>query len=185
MSGIVEIASNLWAAKQPLGGWLGELRTRMTVVRLTDGGMLLHSPVRLSADIRASLDVLGPVRWIIAPNRAHHLFVADYLTAFPHAKLFGAPGLPEKRKDLRFDGILGNDPEPAWAGEISQHLFQGAPYLNEIFFLHRPSRSVISTDIVLNIVQASGLRARLFCLISGTEGRFGPHRLVRMMISDH
>jgi hypothetical protein len=81
----------------------------MTVIRLGNGGLFLHSPVPLDGALRAALDQLGQVRAILAPSKAHHLFVDDYVKEYPEAKLHGAPGLPEKRKDLKFDSILSDE----------------------------------------------------------------------------
>jgi len=101
------IDTNLWTVDRPFGRLVGSIGTRMTVIKLADGGLFLHSPVKLDPELRAALDQLGPVRFVAAPNRAHHLFVGDYIGAFPEATIFAAPGLPEKRKDLNFHGVLG------------------------------------------------------------------------------
>src|SRR5262249_19915629 len=126
------LAPNLWVAeaqlKLPIG--LGYLPYRMTVIRLADGSLFLHSPIRLDATIRVALEKLGPVHAIVAPSRAHHLYVADYVKAFGQAWLHGAPSLMEKRRDLKFNSILGDLPSTDWSGQIEQHLFRGAPLLN-------------------------------------------------------
>ena len=44
------------------------LGTRMTVVRLTNGGLLLHSPVLMSPALREELDAIGPVSHIVCPD---------------------------------------------------------------------------------------------------------------------
>ena len=69
------------------------------------------------------------------------------------------------------------------AGQIEQHLFKGAPWLNEVVFFHPSSRSVIFTDLVSN-VPAEYKDARVFYGLVGAKGRFGPHRFVRLMIRD-
>ena len=61
------LASGLWVAERPLGNPLVEIGTRMTVIRLRDGGLFLHSPVKLDPELRAALDALGPVRAIVCP----------------------------------------------------------------------------------------------------------------------
>ena len=59
--------SNLWTADGQVDvGMPSFLRkydfsTRMTVIRLPDGGLFLHSPIRLSDGLRAELDALGTV----------------------------------------------------------------------------------------------------------------------------
>ena len=117
MDALRAIAPGLWVADRPLRLAVGDIGTRMTVIRLADGGLFLHSPVRLDAETRRALDALGPVRAAVAPNKAHHLFVGDYRT-YPEAELWAAPGLAEKRKDLPFDGTLSDQAPPAWMAFI-------------------------------------------------------------------
>jgi hypothetical protein len=156
----------------------------MTVVRLADGSLFLHSPVSLDAETRTALDEIGTVRAIVAPSRAHHLFAVDYTKAYPGAKLHGAPGLPDKRKDLKFSSTLSDEAHADWQGQIEQHLFRGAPVLNEVVFFHPTTRTVIFTDLVFNVATEDASRARVFNWVTGAAGHFGPHRLIRRMISD-
>lgn len=180
------LAPDLWVVDRPfkLPLRMGDIGCRMAVIRLADGGLFLHSPVPLDADLRAALNAIGPVRAIVAPSKAHHLFVGDYLKAFPGAKLHGAPGLAEKRTDLKFDSILGDEADAYWRGQIDQHLFRGARLLNEVVFFHRATRTVIFTDLVFNVAASDRSRARIFYWLSGAAGSFGPHRLVRRAITD-
>jgi hypothetical protein len=156
----------------------------MTVVRLPSGGLFLHSPVRLDEPTRRALDAIGPVQSIVAPSKVHHFFVGDYRTGYPEARLFAAPGLPEKRRDLRFDAVLDDGSQSEWGGVLEHALFRGAPLMNEVVFLHRPSRTLILTDLAFNMQQPPSGRARLFCWIVGANRRFGPHRIVRFGIRD-
>ena len=163
---------------------LGDIRCRMTVIQLADRGLFLHSPVPLDADLRAALDALGAVRAIVAPSKAHHLYVGDYVAAYPDAKLHGAPGLADKRTDLKFDSILSDEADPDWRGQIDQHFFRGDPFLNEVVFFHRATRTAIFTDLIFNVAAEDASKARVFNWLTGAAGRFGPHRLVRRTIVD-
>jgi len=188
------LAPNLWIVDQPdFNTGLAKIGTRMTVIKLASGGLFLHSPTRLDEETKQALDAIGEVRAVVAPSRAHHLFVGKYVKTWPGAKLYGPPGLVGEipdfrtrigaRRDLKLDAVLGDEPESVWAGSIDQHLFKGAPALNEVVFLHRPSRSVIFTDLVFN-VPADFKDARIFYTLVGARGRFGPHRLIRIAIRD-
>jgi len=188
------LAPNLWIFDQPdFSTGFAKIGTRMTVIKLASGGLFLHSPIKLDDQTKQALDALGKVRDVVAPSRAHHLFVGDYLKEWPDAKLYGPPGLvgdiPDfrarlgARGDLKLDAVLGDEPQQEWAGEIDQHLFKGAPGLNEIVFFHRSSRSVIFTDLVFN-VPADFKEARIFYTVVGGRGHFGPHRLIRQAIRD-
>lgn len=183
MEPLTSLAPDLWVATRPLPIAVGDLGTRMTVVRLPDGGLFLHSPVRLDAATREALDGIGPVRAVVAPSKVHHFFVGDYRAAYPDARLYAAPGLADKRKDLRFDAELGDAAPPEWAGVLDQVVFRGAPLMNEVVFLHRPTRTLVLTDLAFHIVRPPPGRARLFCWLVGARG-FGPHRIVRFGIRD-
>ena len=184
MPALTPLAADLWVARRPLPLLVGDIGTHMTVVRLPDGGLFLHSPAPFDAETKRALDEIGPVRCVAAPSKVHHFFVGAYVAAYPEARLFAAPGLPEKRQDLRFDAILGDDPPPQWRGVLEQHLFRGAPYVNEVVFFHRASRTLVLTDLAFNMRQPPAGRARLFCWLVGASGRFGPHRMLRLMIRD-
>ena len=188
------LASNLWIVDQPdFGTGLAKVGTRMTVIKLASGGLFLHSPTKLDDETKRALDAIGEVRAVVAPSRAHHLFVGDYIKTWPGAKLYGPPGLVGDirdfkarfgaRRDLKLDAVLGDEPQQEWAGEIDQHLFKGAVGLNEVVFFHRSSRSAIFTDLVFN-VPADFKDARIFYTLVGGRGQFGPHRLIRMIIRD-
>jgi hypothetical protein len=156
----------------------------MTVVRLSDGGLVLHSPIPLDGGLRAELDGLGEVQAIVAPNKAHHLFADDCRAVYPNAKLYAAPGLPEKRKDLRFDGLLADEPRIEWRGDLEQQRIRGMPMLNEVAFFHPSSRTLILTDLVFNVPKGRTWGIPLVFHLMGAGGRFGPHRFIRWMIRD-
>ena len=178
-SALKQLDSDLWVATRPLPIAVGDVGARMTVIR-TRGDVLLHSPVTLDAATKQAVDALGVVRWIVAPNKAHHLFVAPWAIAYPNAATCAPPGLAEKRRDLRFAMTLDDGPKPTdWPDELDYLLVGGAPLLNELAFLHRPSRTLVLTDLVFNVRAGESNRARFFHWIVGATGRFGPHRLIR------
>lgn len=181
--GLLELDRDLWVAQRPLRLWVGDIGTRMTVLRLASGDLWLHSPVRLDPETRAALDGIGPVRWVVGPSRVHQLYLPDYARAYPRSELCGAPGLAEKRRDLRFAHSLGSG-AALFGEEILAHLFEGAPHLNEVVFFHPASRTLVLTDLAFNVERGKTNRARLFHWLVGATGRFGPHRVVRSMIRD-
>ncbi|MCJ7754760.1 MAG: DUF4336 domain-containing protein [Thermoanaerobaculales bacterium] len=182
--------TELWTADgQADAGVPGFLRkydfsTRMTVIRLPDGGLFLHSPVRLDDRLRGELDALGSVRAVVAPNKAHHLYVGDYRVPYPKARFYGALGLQTKRKDLAFFAMLGDEPMPEWRGTIEQRFFRGAPWLNEVVFFHPASRTLLLTDLAFNVPVGKQWGIPFVFKLMGAEGVFGPHRFIRWSIRD-
>ena len=89
-----------------------DLYSRMTVVKLAEGKLWLHSTCSLEPALKAQLDELGQVAYIVAPGNYHHLHVESVQAHYPDAETFLCPGLEKKRADLKFDWILGNRPDP-------------------------------------------------------------------------
>ncbi len=179
-----ELAPDLWVSERSLVFGGIDLGARMTVIRLRDGELFLHSPVSLDPELRAELDALGAVRFVVAPNRMHHLFIGEYADAYPRAELFAAPGLETKRKDLAWQGVLGDEAPPAWAGQIDQLFFRGFPLANEVVFFHPPSRTLLLTDLAFNIRSDSPKGTRVLFRLLGAYDRFGPSLLERVLIRD-
>lgn len=122
--------------------------TRATVIQLSNGDLVIISPVALSPALPKALDALGPVRHLIAPNHLHHTYLQDWISAYPDATVYGAPKLAQKRSDLHFDHILGDTAPPAWANEISQVVFQGNRITTEVIFFHHATGTMVFTDLL-------------------------------------
>ncbi len=156
----------------------------MSVIRLKGGELFLHSPVSLDPELRGELDGLGTVRFAVAPNRMHHLFIGEYAEAYPKLELFAAPGLETKRKDVAWQGVLGDEAPPAWAGQLEQLFFRGYPLANEVVFFHPPSRTLLLTDLAFNIGSDSPTPTRIAYRLLGAYNRFGPTLVERVLIRD-
>jgi len=179
-----QLHADLWVADSPLR-FLGlEVGTRMTVVRLPGPKLLLHSPIAASAELVREVTALGPVAYLVAPNRFHHLFVGEWQRACPEASVFVAPGLDAKRPDLRIAGVLGDAPEPGWAGTLDQVAVRGLPLANEVVFFHRPSATLISSDLAFNLGPSSPPLTRLVIRLGGAYGRLSPTLLERLLVRD-
>jgi len=125
---------------------------RAVVIRLHNNSLFILSPIQFTADIRADIDALGVVKYVVSPNHLHHLYMGDWSRAYPDAKLYASPGLASKRKDLTFYKTLSTDtPEPEWSGQIDQCIFgSGNGWFDEIVFFHRASRTVVFTDMIMD-----------------------------------
>jgi hypothetical protein len=123
--------------------------TRMTIVRLPNGELWLHSAVAATDARVREVAMLGQVRHIVAPNKFHHLFVESWMRRFPRVTTWAEPALQRRRKRI-FHCALADWSEAAWEGEIDQLIFKGSSVLPEAVFFHRPSQTLIVTDILQN-----------------------------------
>ncbi len=150
------VADGVWVVDaEPLHALGLPLPVRMTVFRLASGDLLLHSPTRFSLGLKHQLEREGRIRYLVAPNIAHWMFLRDWQRACPDAETFAAPGLRHRssvqRSGVRLDHDLSADAPPAWAAEIEQVAVPGSLNFQEIAFFHRSSRTLVLTDLVLNL----------------------------------
>jgi hypothetical protein len=169
------MAADLWIVDGPVVAmrWLGAslpFSTRMTIVRLADGRLWVHSPIRLTPELRAAVAALGPVGFLIAPNRLHWLALADWQAGYPDARTCAAPAVEvhARHGGFRIDTELADRPDPAWEAELDQRLVPGA-FLTEAVFFHRASRTLILTDLIENFEpeKVHGFRLRLALRLGG------------------
>ncbi len=177
------IAENqLWTWDEPYRVLGLEVGARMTVARLSNGDLWVHSPLTPSAAMCKALDALGLVRHVVAPNTMHHLGLAAFADAYPDATLYGAPGLSKIKNGVRFSATLGDERNAAWTDVLDQMLFRGNS-LTEIEFLHRPSRTLILTDTCHYLKNGNRL-TRLYAKLSKVQDAPGPTLLVRLITRD-
>jgi hypothetical protein len=124
--------------------------TRMTVVRIA-GDLFIHSPTPLVLALRAEIEKAGRPRWIVGPNRIHYWWIPEWKAAFPEAEVWLAPRIAEQAGD-RIDfphRLLDREGNYPWDAEIATLPITGR-FMTEIVFFHRPSRTLILTDLIEN-----------------------------------
>ncbi len=145
-------ADGVWIVDGPAIRFMGlPFPTRMTLVRLEDGALFVHSPIALDEGLKARIDALGRVAHLVAPNPIHYWWVGEWKAAYPRAVVWAAPGMDKRlaRRGAAAERILEDRPPPDWAREIDQLLVRSAAMAEAVFF-HRPSRTLILTDLIEN-----------------------------------
>jgi len=155
----------------------------MTVLRLTDGTLALHSPIAIDDALTAELEEIGEVSRVIVPNRLHHLNARAALERFPKARCLAAAGGEEKQPNLEIASTI--EQAAAELGKDFQ-LFQvaGAPKMNEWVFFHCSSGSLLTTDLVFNVQQPRGWLTPWVLRGAGTYRRLAVSRIVMSQIED-
>jgi hypothetical protein len=170
-----EFGPSLYLADGPIVSFYGfPYPTRMAVVQLADGSLWIWSPIALTEDLVSDVESMGPVRYIVAPNKIHHLFLQDWADHWPEARLYAPPGLARRKPDISFDAELGDESDPAWATDIGQVIFHGSFAMEEVVFIHWPSRTAIICDLVQRHLESNmggwkGMLMRLDSLV-GRKG---------------
>ncbi|MCX4240269.1 DUF4336 domain-containing protein [Paraliomyxa miuraensis] len=175
---LTPVTEGVWLGTAPVR-FLGlRLTSNMTVLRLGDGSLLLHSPVAMTPERRAAVEALGTVAHLYAPNTFHHLRIGEWAAAFPRARLHGPAGLAKKRRDLRLDRALPGPPEPAFEGVLDEFHIRGFR-LEEHVLLHRPSRTLVLADLVHDIGRPEHGWTKLYTKMMGFHDRVALSRMIR------
>lgn len=182
---LVRHDTDLWSAEYTVDWPLGlvPIPVRMTVLRLGDGRLILHSPGPLSTGLMQELDALGRVGFIVVPHM-HGRFAAQAAQQYPFARLLAAPLPPSSQASLAFHASLEDEPPAAWRGQVESHRVRGSR-LPEVVFFHRLSRTLLITDLCFNVQRSESRAARAFFRLDGMWRRFGPSYVTRLLgVSD-
>ena len=145
------VRDQIWILEYPIRFMGMDLFARMTLIKLANGDLFVHSPCRIDRSLKDEIDHIGNVRYIVAPGTFHHLYVPDFQQSYPDAETFICPGLERKRPDIKFEWVLGDGPDHRWETDIDQVLIRGTRFIREVAFFHKPSKTLILTDLLENI----------------------------------
>jgi len=166
----VVVPDTIWVTERPI--WFGvRLRARTTVVRLSGCALWVHSPCAPTDDVCAALDALGEVRWIVVPNRFHHLEAPATAARYPNALVVG-PKSAEPRNP-RVSLAMGTD-DPAYiraTPELTSIQLRGVPFLDETVFFHPASGSLIAADLLISACAHDHWTWRVSARIWGRYGK--------------
>lgn len=146
MTLLTPFAAGIYIYEYPIHFAGCHFMSKMTIVQLSTRELMIHSPSEITDELKAEIGELGKVKYIVAPGNYHHLHIPSCQRAFPLAQTMICPRIETKRKDLKYDGIL-KDSEPL-DQDLEQVLIEGNRIINEVAFLHKPSKTLIVVDSI-------------------------------------
>jgi hypothetical protein len=175
---LVEITPEIYCLD---GNWMETpFRRRMTILRLKNGGLVIHSAIQLKDDDYSKIDALGRVEYIVVPNSYHNSDARFFAARYPNAKVFVPKGAAESvRKNCPVHGILPEAWTPKLREEIGCQEFDGTRGLSENVFFHRGSKTLLVTDLVFNMQNEVSGALKVFFKLNRIYKRFGPSRIFR------
>src|SRR5215510_6751697 len=82
--------------------------TRMTVVRLSNGDLFLHSPIKFDERLAMELQGVGRVH-LVSPNQFHYAHIGEWARAFPETVAWAAPRVRRWARARRVDVDFARD----------------------------------------------------------------------------
>lgn len=169
-----KFVNHIWTAETDLKMYGVELGARMTVIDIDgQGSLFVHSPIKMTEKLKQELDSIGQVKYVVAPNKWHHLFISDFKLAYPSAQFFCAPGLEKKRSDFKFDAVINSAQNYPWNTSLQHKLIEGVPIFNEVVFFHPETKTLVLTDLAIHICESPSFYSRLVLKLLGSFGKFG------------
>lgn len=166
------IKDTLWIFDQVQGIFSVIVPVRMSVIKLSQGGLLVYAPVAPTPEcirlIHELVSEYGDVKYIILPTISgleHKVFVAPFARRFADAQVFVAPnqwsfpvnlplnwlGLPRLRTKI----LPSDSRETPFASDFDYQvlgpIYLGAGQFEEVVFFHKSSRTLLVTDTIVSI----------------------------------
>ncbi|PSW21846.1 DUF4336 domain-containing protein [Photobacterium sanctipauli] len=157
----------VWYQDMPLKMSGIPVGARMTVIKLDEQKLLIHSPIQLTTKLQLELSKLGQVHAIVTPNMNHHLFLSEWWLAYPDAYFFAPPGLQNKRTDLAFDDALSAHSPKIWQHQLYQTLLRGSDRMEEVIFCDPESKTLIVGDTLAWLKPSTNICTQMLGLING------------------
>ena len=171
---------------------------RATIVKLKTGNLAVFSPVALTNEVKAKVQQMaqagpsGSVRYLIAPDIEHHIFITPWSREYPDANVIGPEGLPEKRdkdpanKGIKFHHVFTPSNKnqmqitPEFDDDFNYEYVDGHGN-KELVFFHKPTRTLIEADLLFNLPATEqfsktgedpngGILTKIFSYLTNTRG---------------
>jgi hypothetical protein len=140
----------IWIKEYPIHYAGTRFNARMTIVRLSNGHLFIHSPCKIDGYTKSMIEKLGTVDFIVAPGSFHFSYVSSAQQAFVEAETFICPGIERKRMEIDFDWILSDRPDQRWEKDLDQVLVRGNRFIWEVAFFHKATKTLILVDLIEN-----------------------------------
>lgn len=166
-----QLDKNLWVLDGELPHHL-PLPRSMTVFRMNDGGLWIHSAIALDEKRQRQLESFGRPNYLVVPSKMHRLDAPVYKQTYPSIKVV----CPEaSRAKVEEKVAVDNSCENEFQGsEIKVHTMPGAKPIELAYELPLASggKAMVFNDLLVNVTEVKGLMGRLLKFI----GRVGAFR---------
>lgn len=166
------VPNSIWVAERPV--WFSgiRLRSRTTVVRLSDDQLWVHSPCTPTDEVCRELDALGEVRFVVVPNRYHHLETPATKARYPKALVVGPASAASRNPRLKLDASVTDLAYQHATPELTSIQVEGVPFLDETVFFHRASGSLIAADLLMSSCSRDHWTSQMAGRILGHHEKF-------------
>jgi len=169
-----EWAEGVYIAEGPTVPFFGcPYPTRSVIIRINasdhDGqceaqaAAWIWSPVAYNKELAEEIELkVGPVKFIVSPNKIHHIFLGEWVAKYPAAIVYLPPGLRERsvlKGKLPLDDSTrvkelvpvkpSSDPQKVpWYDSVDYLNVGGSLFMDEVVFFHKESKTLVVGDLI-------------------------------------
>ena len=167
------VPGQIWFVDEDASKFGFHFGARMTVMRLEDGTLALHSPVGVDHALSDAIGRLGKVSTILCPTRFHTTYLKRSARTFRSARMYAPPNFATSWLGVDFSGNLADDRVWPWSGIVQQVALKGSRLYDEVVFYHEPARTLVLADLLFNIPRNRGAFTSFVAASLGVLGK--PH----------
>jgi len=177
-----EIAPGVAVMQYPLRAFVVDFQRCVTLLRLADGRVVIHSSAPFTAEDVAAIRRLGVPSWVVEATLMHDTFAQRVRAFFPDIPYLAPDGF------AKLTGVPTRSlyPPPSdWAGEIEVLKIEGLRKVDEHALFHRASRTLVLADLLFHFPADSRGWPRFFARhIMRLPRLSGVSAFFRLMIRD-
>ena len=175
---IDRLEENLWSVTGTLRGM--SLKRVMTMGRLGDGRIVIHSAIALDESAMGEIEGWGTPAVLLVPNAYHRLDAPAYLKRYPDLQVYCPRGSRTKvgeviEVDGDYDDFAGDD-------SLTLEHLDGVRKVEGVMTVHSDSGStLVFNDAVFNMPHGRGVPGFIFRHITASTGGPRVTRLFRTL----
>lgn len=177
-----QLADDVVVMQFPLRFFGIDFGRNVTLLRLADGRVVVHSTAPFTAQDVSGIRGFGEPAWLVDATLLHDTFAKEGSTALPGVPYLAPSGFAE------VSGVATqslDSPPSDWAGEVEVLRIEGTRKKEHVFF-HRRSLTLVVADLFFSFPSETQGWARFFAqrVMGLPPNLFGVSRFFRMLIDD-
>jgi hypothetical protein len=178
----LQLAEDVAVLQYPLGAFGIDFKRTVTLLRLHDGRLIIHSTAPFTREDVIAIERFGKPGWLIEATRFHDTYARDGRAGFP-----SLPYLTPADSNQPGGGTARplTPPPDDWSGEVELLKLEGLRWQNEHAFYHRSSRTLVLADLLFHFSsETAGWRRFFVRHVMRLPQLVGISVFFRMMIAD-
>jgi hypothetical protein len=176
---IEKLEPNLWRVEGDLPSM--SMRRVMTLVRMRDGRLVIHSAIALEDELMREIEAFGTPTFLVVPSGYHRMDAPAFKARYPDLRVVcpAAAREPVEKAvpvDLTYDGFP-EDPDV-----VLRHVSGVGEREGVMLVRHEGGCTLVFNDLIFNMPHQGGFRGFVYKHLTQSSGGPRISRLARMFI---